>query len=306
MSEVENTSPEWMQQKERGSMFWLRIMLGLSNFLGRNGSRLILHLIAVYFFVFSAKARKHSATYLARALKRKPRLSDRYRHFLVFATTIHDRLYLLQDKYSLFDIGFSGAEAVNSQLGQQGMLLFGAHMGSFEVLRAVARKHPDVRMNMAMYSENAQQINALLKMVNPECLGDIIELGSLEAMLTVHQRLKENRLVGILADRASGPDEYVAVEFLGKTARFPTGPFRMAVMLGFPLYFMAGLYAGGNRYEVVFEEITSFAEGKPKDRAAAVEKLVKQYAETLERFCESYPYNWFNYYDFWEEHATNA
>ncbi|WP_018153048.1 LpxL/LpxP family acyltransferase [Leeia oryzae] len=294
--------PAWMQQAERGSRFWLKVMCVLSNLFGRRLSRLVLYPIAAYFLLFGRKAGQASCLYLARVLGRKPTLRERYRHILTFATTIHDRLYLLQDRFDLFEISLAGADELHAhnQRGQ-GLLLLGAHLGSFEVLRAMARHKPDLQMRMAMYSENARQINQALGTINPAAVPDIIELGSLDAMLQVHHELKRGALVGILADRASGPDEYVALPFLGRTARFPTGPFRMAVMLAQPVYFMTGLHVGGNRYQVHFELLADFADGKPHDRQQAVQMLMTRYVEALAAHCRARPANWFNFYDFWEE-----
>ena len=56
---------------------------------------------------------------------------------------MHDRIYLLNDQFERFDIGHVGAEQLHAEYDAgQGILMFGAHLGSFEVLRALARKNP--------------------------------------------------------------------------------------------------------------------------------------------------------------------
>ena len=35
------------------------------------------------------------------------------------------------------------------------------------------------------------------------------------------------------------------------------------------------------------------------ERSAAIEQLLRRYAERLEHYCRLAPYNWFNFYDFW-------
>jgi hypothetical protein len=87
--------------------------------------------------------------------------------------------------------------------------------------------------------------------------------------------------------------------FLGAPASFPLGPLRAAVMLRRPAYFMAGIYLGGNRYHVVFERIADFSTLRPGAEANAVSVAVRQYAAVIERHCRLYPYNWFNFLDFW-------
>ena len=105
--------PEWMQREERGNRFWLHVMRWLSLRLGRRVSRLVLYGIALYFVLVASQARDASRQYLARALGRCPGWRDVYRHVLTFATTVHDRVYLLNDRFELFDVHSTGQEAVD-------------------------------------------------------------------------------------------------------------------------------------------------------------------------------------------------
>lgn len=292
--------PEWMQHQERGSFFLLQLMSRISLIFGRRLSRIVVYGIALYFLLAVPTARKASRSYLQRVLQRPAIWLDLYRHILAFASTIHDRFYLLNNQDDLFDIQVFGAEPIiELQRQNQGALLFGAHMGSFEVLLNHGRSH---RFNscIAMYPENARQLNRALTAINPEAITGIIALGQIDSMLTIHHKLETGALVGVLADRATGPDQYLSLPFLGAPARFPTGPFRMAAMLGHPIYFMTGLYCGGNRYEVHFEPLADFAEVPRSQRDAVVRETLQKYVATLERHCKAAPYNWFNFFEFWE------
>ena len=292
--------PVWMQRKERGSFVLLQLMSRISLIFGRRLSRIVVYGIALYFVLAVPAARKASRSYLARALERPATWVDLYRHILSFASTIHDRFYLLNDQTDLFDIQVFGADPIiDHQARDKGMLLFGAHMGSFEVLLNHGRSH---RFNscVAMYPENARQLNRALAAINPEAITGIIALGQIDSMLTINQKLEAGALVGVLADRAVGPDRYLTLPFLGAPARFPTGPFRMAAMLGHPVYFMTGLYCGGNRYEIHFEPLADFAEVPRHQRDAAVRETLQKYVAMLERHCKAAPYSWFNFFEFWE------
>jgi predicted LPLAT superfamily acyltransferase len=292
--------PVWMQRKERGSFFLLQLMSRISLIFGRRISRIVVYGIALYFVLAVPAARKASRSYLARALERPANWVDLYRHILAFASTIHDRFYLLNNQADLFDIQVFGAEPIiDHQARSKGMLLFGAHMGSFEVLLNHGRCN-HFNSCVAMYPENARQLNRALAAINPEAITGIIALGQIDSMLTIHHKLETGTMVGVLADRAAGPDQYLTLPFLGVPARFPTGPFRMAAMLGHPVYFMTGLYCGGNRYEVHFEPLADFAAVPRHQRDAAVRETLHKYVATLERHCKAAPYNWFNFFEFWE------
>ena len=294
-------APVWLQREERGSGFWLGVMTRLSLLLGRRCTRPVLYAIALYFTVFARQAGAAAHAYLTRCLGRAPGWRDRFRHVLAFSTTIHDRVFLLNDRFDNFAIELIGAEQLHAEYERgQGVLLLGAHLGSFEVLRAVARKNPAFRMSMAMYPENAQRIHRALAAINPAAEQEIIALGTLDAMLAVSRRLDEGAFVGLLADRAAGPNQYRSLPFLGAPAPFPEGPFRLAAMLKRPVYFMAGVYRGGNRYTVTFERLGDCT-GVPRgERDAALALLMEKYVAVLERHCRAHPYNWFNFYDFWQ------
>jgi predicted LPLAT superfamily acyltransferase len=155
-------------------------------------------------------------------------------------------------------------------------------------------------VTMTMYEENARKINATLAAINPRHVPDTIVLGQIDAMLKIAERLDRGAFVGVLGDRTLGREPVQAVTLLNERAYLPTGPMRAAALLRCPVFFMAGLYRGKNRYHVVFERIADFSATAPADRDAAVRSAIERYAAVLERRCREDPYNWFNFYDFWQ------
>jgi len=305
MSRPDDASPAagaaWMQRPERSSAAVMRLMVWISLRLGRPLGRLVLHGIAAYFLAFAPAARRASADYLRRVLGRPPRLGERYRHVFTFATTIHDRIYLLNERFDLFQVEVEGEDALQAALADgRGLLLMGAHFGSFEVIRAIGRRHPDLRIAMVMYEENARKVNAALAAINPAAVQDIIPLGRLDSMLQVRDKLEAGYLVGMLADRGLGDDARRRCPFLGTPAAFPLGPFRMAAMLRRPLLLMAGIHLGGNRYRIRFEPLADFGAQERSGREAAIAAAQDRYVQRLEAWCREAPANWFNFFDFWQ------
>lgn len=293
---------DWIMHRERGSNALLRIMAFISLRLGRTLSRIPLYGIAIYFFLFAPGARRHSLRYLRLALGRAPRARDRFRQILSFATTIHDRVYLINEQFELFNITLDGEAWVIAQADSgRGALLMGAHMGSFEVMHSLGRRRRGLEVAMAMYEDNARKINATLAAINPHMASDIISLGRIDAMLSIAERFDRGAFVGMLGDRTLGAEPVHAVTLLGERAYLPTGPMRAAAILRCPVYFMAGLYRGKNSYHVVFEPVADFSATSAADRRAAVRAAIERYAAVLEKYCRSDPYNWFNFYDFWRE-----
>ncbi len=302
MSRRQAPAADWRRQQEKSHLAILKLMVWISLTFGRRVGRIVLYGIAAYYVLFAAAARRASRAYLGRALGRWAEWPDGFRHVLSFASTIHDRIYLLNDRFDLFDIEVIGAEALLVSLERQpGALLIGGHLGSFEVLRAVGRGRAGLKVAMLMYAENARKINATLAAINPAATEDIIELGRTDSMLLARDRLDQGYVVGMLADRGLGDDVTVDCEFLGEMAPFPVGPWRMAAMLRRPVFFMAGLYLGGNRYRIHFEPLADFSATPRADAAAAIAAAQRHYAARLAHYCWLAPYNWFNFFDFWRK-----
>jgi predicted LPLAT superfamily acyltransferase len=297
---MKSASADWIKHRERGSLAMLKIMAFLSLRLGRTLSRPVLYGIAAYYFLFGPSARRHSRRYLRLALGRSPSAGDRFRQILSFATTIHDRVYLINGRFELFNITLEGEALMRAQLADgRGALLLGAHMGSFEVVHALSRLQSGVRVAAAMYEENARKIGGILAAINPRLVPDIVSLGRIDAMLNIAHRLEHGAYVGVLGDRTLGEEPVQAVTLLGERAYLPTGPMRAAAILRCPVFFMAGLYRGKNRYHVVFKPVADFSATSVGSRSLAVRAAIERYAATLDHYCRSDPYNWFNFFDFW-------
>ena len=238
----------WAHTPERSNMLMLRVMTWISLRLGRQAARGVLHLIAVYFLLFAPASRRASRNYLGRALGRPARWRDLYQHFFTFAATIHDRLYLVNRRFDLFDLEVHGEDTLQRLLaGGKGLLLLGAHLGSFEVIRALGRKDTDVPVAMLMHEDNARKINAMLAAINPQAVQDIIGLGHIDSMLKVRERLDGGGVVGMLAN---------------------------------------------------------FSALAPGQHDAALHAAITRYAALLDQYCRKAPYNWFNFFDFWQPAAT--
>jgi len=297
---------EWVRRPERSNRFMLRVMSWISLRLGRAPARFVLAGISLYFLLFSPAARAASRDYLRRALGRPPRFADVFRHFHSFASTIHDRVFLLNDHFDLFEVELHGKAVIDDILAAgRGAFLMGAHMGSFEIVRALGRQQPDLKVAMLMYGDNARKLNEALSAINPAAMQSVIPLGQVDSMLQVQAALDAGTALGVLSDRTLSNDATQRLSFLGSEAAFPVGPMRLAAMLKRPVLFMSGLYLGGKRYAIHFERLADFSATERAGRDQAVHIAMIAYAACLERHCRATPYNWFNFFDFWRPHPTD-
>ena len=294
-------APEWIARPERSNKYVLRFFVWVALTLGRPAARALLYPTALYFLAFSVVARKASAGFLRRALGRKAGVTDTFRHFHSFAATILDRVFLLNEQYARFDVRVHGLEVVEGMVNRgEGCFLLGTHLGSFEIVRSLARAVGGPQVSMVMYEENARKVTSVLDAINPKLSLEVIALGKLNSMLKVSAALERGGFVGILGDRTIEGEGTVTCDFFGERTAFPAGPFRIAAILQQPVVLMFGLYRGGNRYDVHFEQLVDMRGLDRAERDALIAPSLQRYVSRLEHYCRLAPHNWFNFYDFWK------
>jgi predicted LPLAT superfamily acyltransferase len=141
----------------------------------------------------------------------------------------------------------------------------------------------------------------LLEQLNPELAGNVIDASERgpQLVLNLKEALQAGRMVGIMADRALATDRAVDVEILGGRARMPVGPWQLAHALQVPVVLGFGVYHGGNRYTAHFELYCESLRLPRDEREGAIAEHAQRYARRLEDHARRAPYNWFNFYEYW-------
>lgn len=297
---------------ERGSLAGLWLTVGCYRLFGRPLSLVLVHAIVVYYFLTIPLARAASRDYLrrvaavpegARALGRPPGAIASFLHFRAFALSIFDRIVLWLGRDGSFDFEVSGTDAIRRLVRpDRGGIVVGAHLGSFDALRALAERDRLV-VNVLMFTRNAPRINAVLRRLSPRAEMRVIEAGpeTFGTALRIRRCIERGEIVAVLGDRLESGEtgRSTRVPFLGEPAAFPDSPYLLAGLLGCPLFFMVALRAGPYRYRVEAEVLAEQTRLPREERTKRVRELAAAYASRLERHCLRDPYQWFNFYDFW-------
>ncbi|MGH8090598.1 MAG: acyltransferase [Rudaea sp.] len=302
-------SAHWSERREGGGRFalWLIRTIGLR--VGRPAARALLYPITLYFFFRRGPERRASRAFLTRALGRPARTWDVLKHIHCYAATILDRVFLLARSTRGFAIAVHGLEQLETQLvSGRGAILLGAHIGSFEALRVLAEARPDLKVRMLMDRGQTPALTALLHALNPAVADMVIDAGGdgTDAVLAIRDAAAQGALVGLLGDRARPDEATRAARFFAASAQFPVAPHLIAAALELPVVLAFGLYRGGNRYEVFFETFGVGAAIPRAQRPMRLDELVQRFAARLEYYTRLDPFNWFNFYDFWDSSAGAA
>lgn len=276
-------------------------MAWVARFLGRPAARALLYPICVYYLLGSGSSRRAITRFRERVLGRSAGWGELFRHYHAFASTILDRVYFLRGQFDLFDIRFYGLDVLDRELAKgRGCVLLGAHLGSFEAVRAMGVLGRQLDIRILMDERNAPLIRGLTQTLNPMMADTVIQAGGIQALLQVKECLDRGGIVGAMGDRVTPQDHAAVCTFFGHEARFPTGAIRLAHVVQAPVVLFFGLYRGGNRYDVRLESFDDDALLSHDRRGADVTRDVQRYAGRLEKVCRLAPDNWFNFYDVWD------
>jgi predicted LPLAT superfamily acyltransferase len=291
----------WATLPERGTPTSLRVIAWIAAHIGRWGARLLLYPITLYFVITARSARRTSYEYLKRLRGESARWWHVFRHFHCFAATILDRVYLLRGDFERFGITVHGKEIVHRQIeSRKGSILLGSHLGSFELLRALGVMQQSFSLKVLMDPLHNQNITRFFDALNREIAATVIAPDRPDTLIRVKESLDAGCFVGMLGDRVSGGDKTTQCQFLNAPATFPAGPVLLAAMMRCPVILFFGLYRGGNRYEIYFEHFADEIDLDRVRRAENIQLWMQRYAERLEHYSRLAPYNWFNFYPFWD------
>lgn len=294
---------DWATTQERGYYWPMKLVYWLYLLGGRWLVYPIVMLTVLYFFLTRRAAREASAHYLRRVPGQRAGLWQIWLHHLAFGVALMDRLAAWMGRIRRTDVSFPGHQVLlDLQAQKRGAIVLGAHFGNLEMCRAVMENDGTLKLNVIKHTLNSRHFDRLLRSANAKSevrMIQVTDVNPATAML-LKEKLDQGEFVILLADRippvANTRSE--TATFFGDQAEFPAGPFLLALMLEVPVYFMAGL-RGPDGLQAVIEPLHAGGRVPRRERDQVRQAMLDAYIRKLEFYCRQYPYQWFNFYDFW-------
>lgn len=278
---------------------------------------LIAYGATVYFFIFDKRCRRESIRYqkVLKAYDPSFKIIRPFRQVAAFALTVVEKIDCWTNPIPFENIHFNDDDAQNliDQLNQgKGAFIIVSHLGDAEALRSLANKNEigikrripiavlsdrDVSSNFSKamteisgnYFLNTINVNDITP-ATIEQIQDTIDQGGL--VVCAGDRLSKNRKERVLSH-----------DFLGKKAPFSYGAFFLVDLVAAPTYFVWGFRKNALRlrrdFEMFVQKSKTKIGGKRSLRDNRMNALLDEYAGSLEAFVKQFPFQWYNFFDFW-------
>ncbi len=300
----------WTRHKERGNYWAIRAVVLLYRFGGKFLVLPVVYIVTTYFFLTHAKTRRYSRAYLTKVAASngviKPTevtLRLVWQHYMAFAHALVYRIAAWMGQIHYRDVDFPERETMMEEQGsQQGSVILGAHFGNMDMCRALVAKNQGLTMNVIVNFQDTEHFNRALKSIDPGLSVNLIAIGGIDpaTAIQIQDKLESGESLVMFSDRISPESESrnIDVDFLGEKVTLPEGPFRLAVSLACPVYFMTCVYEHG-RYKMHYHKLWDGKSGHK--RREKIQALVAGYIGILTALCKAHPLQWFNFYDYWCE-----
>ncbi|MCC2591305.1 lipid A biosynthesis acyltransferase [Chryseobacterium sp. MFBS3-17] len=285
--------------KSRGTLLGYKIFVFCIRYLGVRAAYTVLYFVAAYYVLFLKKSNQYIFYYFRKRLGWTAAKARRavYRNYFIFGQTIIDRTAISAGLRNRFTYEFDGIENLKKMMSdRKGGVLISAHIGNFEIAeRFFAEIDFDYQINLVTTDLEHSVIKEYLESVSVQksSVKFIFIREDMSHIFEINRALANNELICFTGDRYFEGSKYFEGDLLGKTAKFPPGPFLIASRLQVPVAYVYVMKEPDLHYHLY----ARVAQVKHRD----AQGLLNSYVENLETMLNKYPTQWFNYFDFWEE-----
>lgn len=258
----------------------------------------LMHLWLVWYILVRPSVTRGAYLFHRRRERRRIQAAlDVYRSFYHFGKVIIDRFAVYAGHQ--FDIVVENKERYYGKMGlTKGFVLLFSHLGNSE-MAAYSMATPEKHMNILAFGGETPVVMAeRAKVLAKNNIGMIVvNPGEMNHIYEIYGALDRGEVLAVAGDRRMG-DKAISCTFMGASAPLPAGVFQLCATLRCPIVLTFVLKEPENRYHIYTEEL-KVDTSLPRSGQAA--DLAQQFAARLEQMALAHPYEWFNFFDFWNE-----
>lgn len=222
-----------------------------------------------------------------------------FKHFFSFGRALIDRTAILAGNKNKFSFSFDGEKHLRAALAEgRGVLLLTAHVGNWEAGGQLLGRL-DAPVTVTGFDNEMPKIRALLDSAASDKFRLLPLTGSPTDVIPLVAALRRGEVVAMLGDRSYGSPS-ARLPFLGGPAAFPVGAYVMAAMAGAPLMHAFSLREPGGHYRFFGFPPQHLELPARNERDDYLKQCAEKFARNLETVVRRDPFQWYNFYPFWE------
>ncbi|MDC6403868.1 MULTISPECIES: lipid A biosynthesis acyltransferase [Maribacter] len=288
---------EW-EGKSKGTVLGYKLYIFFLNTFGIGTAYFILRFVVLYYFLFSFNSSKSIFYYFNGRLKytRLKSIAAIYKSYYMLGKVLTDRVAISTKFRDRYQYTHDGMEHIDELLKQnKGGILISGHIGNFEVSHYFLEDRYSIS-KIFMVTTHAEHENIKEYMdgiVSKSSMEFIVVQEDMSHIFEIHNALAQGGLVVFTGDRYLPGTKTLKQEFLGAEAEFPLGPYLLATRLKVPVLFVYVLKGPKKEYHLYAKQAVA--------KARNPQALLSEFTQSMEWILVRYPYQWFNYFDFWKD-----
>jgi predicted LPLAT superfamily acyltransferase len=293
----------WKGQS-RGNVLGYKIFITVLKFSGLPLAYFMMRFVALYFFLFVPSSFRNTYNFYRNRLKFSflSSVTAIYRNYLVFGKVILDKTATMAGFQTRFAFNFDGEHHLRKMVSDKtGGLLISAHIGNFEMAGHMLNRLK-TKINIIMLDAEHEKIKNYLSSFTQKSFHIITLRNDNSHIYEIRQALENKEILCIHGDRFMLKSKVIRCDFLGEKASFPTGPFYLAMKYSVPVSFVFAMKEGNKDYHFFASTPKYYTQQTNlKKRNEMLKQIIEDFIIELELKIRQYPYQWFNYYNFWEK-----
>lgn len=289
-----------------GGMPWMQ--RSLVSILGHTDPRIVyffVALVAPFYMLFSHQG------YIAQYRFFTERLQEPWWKAFWHVYVNHFRFgQIIIDRFAAYGGRNFKFEIANQDIWQhlssqpEGFIQMSSHIGNYELAGYSLRSAHKRLYALVFMGETETVMKNRSKEFTPNNIEMVPIMPDMSHIFTLNNALANGNIASMPSDRIFGSQKALNCRFFGLDAKFPLGPFSLAVSRGCGALAVFVMKKKWDTYSIYifdlskgYEQIDSALLSKKNVRQQA---LADEFARRLEEMVRKYPTQWFNYYDFWK------
>jgi predicted LPLAT superfamily acyltransferase len=282
--------------KSRGNVLGYKIFFFTLKTFGLRATYGLLRLVTFYYFLFAWAAVKAQMNYFQQVhgYGRLKSWWSAYANLNQFGQSLVDKAVVQSGQFDKpFEVIRNGENLIGEALAKgKGVLLISAHVGNWEAAGQLLNKF-DTVVNLVMLDAEHERLKEYLSsMMSKRKLNVIAIKNDLSHVIAIKKAFDNNEIVALHGDRYTAEHRVIRKDFFNLQAAFPEGPFILSSKFKVPTLYVFCMKEAALKYQFY-----AFPSGEEGEKA---EVLMARFVTLLSQKVKEYPFQWYNYYDFWQ------